>query len=101
MREFELKSDYKQTCALVMVSEVEQRDCELYYSSKKQMFSRLDSSPEVIRDLNMNEYEAVHQSMILVSFNQASTQSVTLTRYIFLQEDNDWVQEITRKVAVP
>ena len=39
--------------------------------------------------------------MILVSFNQALTQSVTLTQFIFLQEDNEWVQDISKKVIVP
>ena len=47
MREFELKSDYKQTSTIVIAAEIGNNESNLYSTNKKQMFSGIDSSPDV------------------------------------------------------
>ena len=46
LRENEIKSDYKQTCALILEGSNSITDSpgNLYYSSKKLMFCKIDSS---------------------------------------------------------
>ena len=64
------------------------------------MFSGIDSSPEIVKNLNLEQQEYLEKSLCLAYFNQPLTNSVTFTKFFYLQEESDWKMEGTKRVSV-